>query len=90
MNGEIDEKIEELKGELDKLKEELKHIDLKEIEHFSTLLNWMRTIRNYVEALKRYVDAEHEIVKQGIEALEFYGKEIEALKEEMKIKRREG
>jgi hypothetical protein len=36
-----------------------------------------------VDTLKKYVDAEHELSKQMIETLEFYGKEIEALKEKI-------
>lgn len=71
------EHIEKLRKESDKLKEELKRIDLKELGHFIILYK-------YMDALGKLVGALHDTAKEEIEVLEFYGKEIEALKEEIK------
>jgi hypothetical protein len=71
------EHIEKLRKELDKLKEELERIDLTESGHFIRLYTWVGALGKLVEGL-------HDMAKEEIEVLEFYGKEIEALKEEIK------
>ena len=69
---------------MDKLREELKHIDLTELRHFVSLYKCVDALGEYVDGLRKFVEALDDRAKEEIKLLEFHGKEIKALKEEIK------
>ena len=81
------DKIEDIKEELEKMKEQIKDIERKESDHFDCLLRWLLTSDRVTDQLAKVVDARAEMDKISIKLFKSVVEEIKTIKKEREASR---